>query len=105
MIKELKALFQEMIDRMFRRSSQRLYDQILELEQQLDEFKKEVDELRKPDIEINLIDDSEINSSPKSVRINAFVWEDWQQFCEHNNDYSKKQLISMALKEFMEKHQ
>ena len=38
MIKELKALFQEMIDRMFRRSSQRLYDQILELEQQLDEF-------------------------------------------------------------------
>ena len=98
-------MFKEMINKMFRRSSQRLYDQILELEQQLEMFKAELEELRKPDIEINLLDDSEISSGPKSVRVNYFVWEDWQHFCEYNNNYSKKQLISMALKEFMEKHQ
>ena len=98
-------MFKKIINRLFRKSSQRLYDQILELEQQIEIFKAELDELRKPDILIDLKDDSEMNSSPKSVRVNCFVWEDWQRFCEFNDRYSKKQLISMALKEFMEKHQ
>lgn len=98
-------MFKNIIDRLFRKSSQRLYDQILELEQQIEVFKAELDELRRPEILIDLEDDSEMNSSPKSVRVNYFVWEDWQRFCELNDGYSKKQLISMALKEFMEKHQ
>ena len=98
-------MFKNIIDRLFRKSSQRLYDQILELEQQIEVFKAELDELRRPEIFIDLEDDSEMSSSPKSVRVNYFVWEDWQRFCELNDEHSKKQLISMALKEFMEKHQ
>jgi hypothetical protein len=88
-----------------RKFAKSLLQQIDELEVELKETKEQLHELSKPDININLFDDSDINPSPKSVRVNAFVWEDWKQFCEYNNEYSKKQLISMALKEFMEKHQ
>lgn len=87
-----------------RKFAKQLLQQIDGLEKELQDTKKQLREISKPDIEINLFDDSELNVSPKSVRINAFVWEDWKQFCEYNNEYSKKQLISMALKEFMEKH-
>jgi hypothetical protein len=88
-----------------RKFAKSLLQQIDELEVELKETKEQLHELSRPDININLFDDSDINPSPKSVRVNAFVWEDWKQFCEYNNEYSKKQLISMALKEFMEKHQ
>ena len=54
-------------------------------------------------ISINLIDDKHLNPKPKSIRINEFVYKDWQQFCE-NKHYSKQDLISMALKEYMEKY-
>ena len=54
-------------------------------------------------ISINLIDDKHLNPKPKSIRINEFVYQDWQQFCE-NKHYSKQDLISMALKEYMEKY-
>lgn len=99
-----KKALKESYDKMFRRSTQRLYDEIVELEQVIDKYKEELEELKKPDIHIDLVDDSEHNATPKSVRINYFVWEDWQKFCEQNDDYSKKQLLSMALKEFMDKH-
>jgi hypothetical protein len=88
-----------------RKFAKSLLQQIDELEVELKEAREQLHELSRPDININLFDDSDINPSPKSVRVNAFVWEDWKQFCEYNNEYSKKQLISMALKEFMEKHQ
>jgi hypothetical protein len=88
-----------------RKFAKQLLQQIDGLEKELQDTKKQLREISKPDIEIDLFDDSELNVSPKSVRINAFVWEDWKQFCEYNNEYSKKQLISMALKEFMAKHQ
>ncbi len=91
--------------KIFYKATQELYEQITLLEKQLDKLKEELEELKKPDIVVDLIDDSDISSTPKSVRINYYVWEDWQQFCEYNEDYSKKQLVSMALKEFMEKHQ
>ena len=87
-----------------RKFAKKLLQQIDGLEKELQDTKEQLREISKPDIEIDLFDDSELNVSPKSVRINAFVWEDWKQFCEYNNEYSKKQLISMALKEFMEKH-
>ncbi len=88
-----------------RKLTKSLLQQIDELEMELKETKAQLQEACKPEIYIDLFDDSDINPSPKSVRVNAFVWEDWQQFCEYNSDYSKKQLVSMALKEFMEKHQ
>lgn len=54
-------------------------------------------------IVINLVDDKHLNPKPKSIRINEFVYQDWQKFCETKH-YSKQDLISMALKEYMEKY-
>lgn len=94
--------FIEFLQRRFAKS---LLSKIDELEHELQGTKERLEEVCRPDINIDLFDDSDINQSPKSVRINAFVWEDWKQFCEYNSEFSKKQLISMALKEFMDKHQ
>lgn len=90
--------------RFFRKTTDRLLEQIDCLEKQLAEVKNELEELQRPDIEINLEDDSEFPCKPKSVRVNYYVWRDWQEFCDKNVDYAKKQLMSMALKEFMDKH-
>ena len=56
-------------------------------------------------ITIDLIDDKHIkeNDNPKSIRVNYFVWEEWIKFTE-GTKFSKKELISMALKEYMEKY-
>lgn len=55
-------------------------------------------------IVINLVDDKHLSPKPKSIRINEFVYRDWQIFCENNKYYSKQDLISMALKEYMKNH-
>lgn len=53
---------------------------------------------------IDLIDDRHIdNGKPKSVRVNEFVWEEWKVFTKEIH-YSGKELVSMALKEYMEKY-
>lgn len=56
-------------------------------------------------IVIDLIDDKNIdNGKPKSVRINCHVWNDWKEFTK-DKTHSSKDLISMALKEYIEKYQ
>lgn len=55
-------------------------------------------------IMINLVDDKHLNPKPKSIRINEFVYREWQEFCNDNKYYSKQDLISMALKEYIEKY-
>ena len=91
-------------DFIFRRTTKMLRKQIIELEEELSKIKAKLEELENKDIIVDLKDDSEINASPKSVRVNYYIWNDWKAFCEANEEYSKKQLISLALKEFMEKH-
>ena len=54
-------------------------------------------------IVINLVDDKHLNPKPKSIRVNEFVYQDWKKFCDTKH-YSKQDLISMALKEYMEKY-
>lgn len=54
-------------------------------------------------ITIDLVDDKHLNPKPKSIRINEFVYRDWQKFCDKQH-FSKMDLISMALKEYMEKY-
>lgn len=54
-------------------------------------------------ITIDLIDDKHLKPKPKSIRINEFVYQDWQKFCDKQH-YSKMDLISMALKEYMERY-
>lgn len=54
-------------------------------------------------ITISLIDDKHLSPKPKSIRINEFIYREWQDFCDKQY-YSKMDLISMALKEYMEKY-
>lgn len=54
-------------------------------------------------ITIDLVDDKHLNPKPKSIRINEFIYRDWQKFCDKQH-YSKMDLISMALKEYIEKY-
>ncbi len=89
---------------LYNRITKALQEQVDLLERQVEEFKQELEELKNPVIEIRLLDDTDQNNSPKSVRINFFVWKEWQDFCETHEDFSKKELVSMALKEYMEKH-
>lgn len=56
------------------------------------------------DIIIELIDDRHLNPKPRSFRVNCFVLNDWDQFCNENRYYQKMDLVSMALKEYMERH-
>lgn len=95
----------EFFNYVFGRTARLLRKQIAALEKELAEFKEKLEELENKAIVVALQDDSDMNVGPKSVRVNFYVWEDWKQFCEDHEEYSKKQLISLALKEFMEKHQ
>ena len=54
-------------------------------------------------ITIDLEDDKHLSQAPKSMRVNKYVYKEWQEFCE-GLPYSKKDLFSMALKEYMEKY-
>ena len=55
-------------------------------------------------IVIDLVDDKHLKPKPKAVRINYFIYDEWQKFCDENKYFSKQDLISMALKEYMEKY-
>lgn len=52
---------------------------------------------------IDLIDDKHLNPKAKAFRVNMFVYKEWQEFCEKQR-YSKQDLLSMAMKEYMEKY-
>ena len=54
-------------------------------------------------ITIDLVDDKHLKPKPKSIRINEFIYQEWQEFCDKQH-YSKMDLISMALKEYMQKY-
>lgn len=57
----------------------------------------------KKQIIIDLIDDKHLNPKAKAFRVNMFVYKKWQEFCEKQR-YSKQDLLSMAMKEYMEKY-
>ena len=96
----MKAIFQWIYDKF----TKALQEHIALLEIQVECLKEEIEKLEDSVIVIDLMDDTDLNASPKSIRINFFVWDEWQDFCDKNDQYSKKQLVSMALKEYMEKH-
>ena len=96
----MKAIFQWIYDKL----TKVLQEHIALLEVQVESLKEEIEKLEDSVIVIDLMDDTDLNASPKSIRINFFVWDEWQEFCDKNDQYSKKQLVSMALKEYMEKH-
>ena len=40
-----------------------------------------------------------------TIRINKVIWERFNKFCENNKVFSKKELLSQALKDFMERYE
>ena len=74
------------------------------IKQLLENYKRNTEANNNTDIVINLVSDKHLDPKPKSIRINEFVWRDWQEFTKELT-YSKSDLISQALKEFMENHQ
>lgn len=52
---------------------------------------------------VDLIDDKHLKPQAKAFRVNMFVYKEWQEFCE-NQRFSKQDLLSMAMKEYMEKY-
>ncbi|MGL6106121.1 hypothetical protein [Romboutsia sp.] len=54
-------------------------------------------------IVVDLIDDKHLKPQAKAFRVNMFVYKEWQEFCE-NKRFSKQDLLSMAMKEYMEKY-
>ena len=71
--------------------------------QLLESYKRNTEANNSSSIIINLDNDKHLDPKPKSIRINEFVWREWQEFTK-NLTFNKSDLISMALKEYMEKH-
>lgn len=82
-----------------------IYENIQDLQEMLMYYKRNKEcNTNNYGIVINLIDDKEIdNGKPISVRVNRHIWKEWQEFTKDIN-YSSKELISMALLEYMQKY-
>lgn len=52
-------------------------------------------------IELPFDDDKQIN---KSFRLNGVIAKQWEEFCKIHKQFTVKDLASMALKEYMDKH-
>lgn len=78
-------------------------DLIKEFFEKIKENKKNIPEGSK-DIVIDLIDDRHLDPKPRSFRVNSFVLKDFDKFCNENRYYQKMDLVSMALKEYIENH-
>lgn len=80
-----------------------MFDTIMEMAKVFENRKESLDG-GDNEIVINLIDDRHIEQKTRSFRVNAFVLSDWDQFTEKNRYHSKKDLLSMAMLEYMERH-
>lgn len=39
-----------------------------------------------------------------SIRVNKVIWEQFKEFCKSNKNYTQKDLVSMAMLEYMQKY-
>lgn len=39
-----------------------------------------------------------------SIRVNKVIWEQFKEFCKNNKNYTQKDLVSMAMLEYMQKY-
>lgn len=75
------------------------YDKILKIIEQYDKkYDKEYDGII---VELPV---ETIKDFRTSIRVNNVVWEQFNEFVNNNKEFTKRDLISMALKEFIEKH-
>ena len=80
-------------------------ENIQELKEMLMYYKRNKEcNINNKGIVIDLIDDKAIDDGkPSSFRVNKHVLNDWKEFTKDIN-YSSKELVSMAFKEYMEKY-
>lgn len=76
------------------------YDKIKSLIEQYDKVMTMCDDSR---LIINL-PITELKDIRQTVRINPIIAEQFEEFCSKHKNFSKKELLSQALKEFMDKH-
>lgn len=77
----------------------RNYDKILKLIQEYDtKYDKEYDAIV---IELPIETKADFRAT---VRVNNVVWEQFSNFANDHKEFTKRDLISMALKEYMENH-
>lgn len=75
------------------------YDKIMAIVQQYDkEYDKQYDGMI---IELPI---ETIKDFRTSIRVNNVIWEQFNQFTEMHKEFTKRDLLSMALKEYMERH-
>lgn len=75
------------------------YDKILKIIQEYDkEYDKEYDGIT---VELPI---ETIKDFRTSIRVNNVVWEQFNEFANKNKEFTKRDLLSMALKEYMEKY-
>lgn len=79
------------------------FDAIMEMAKVFENRKESLD-CGNPEIVIDLLDDLHLEQKIRSFRVNAFVPSDWDQFTEENRYHSKKDLLSMAMKKYIERH-
>lgn len=75
------------------------FDILMEM---IDKYKKN-NEIPKSDIVVQLPHESDKNYKA-SIRIHKEVFEEFKEFCSKNKEFSQKELISMALVEYMNKY-
>ena len=75
------------------------YDKIIDMINRYDEgYDKEYDGII---IELPLEDKSDFRTT---IRVNNIIWEQFNEFAETYKEFTKKDLLSMALKEYMTKY-
>jgi len=75
------------------------YDKILKIIEQYDKkYDKEYDGII---VELPV---ETIKDFRTSIRVNNVVWEQFNEFVDGNKEFTKRDLISMALKEYIENH-
>lgn len=79
------------------------YDKILKIIQEYDEQSDEQSDKNNSNIAIQLPMESKTDFRA-TIRVNNVVWESFSDFVNNHKEFTKRDLISMALKEYMENH-
>lgn len=79
------------------------YDKILKIIQEYDEQSAEQSDKNNSNIVIQLPMESKADFRA-TIRVNNVVWDSFSDFANNHKEFTKRDLISMALKEYMENH-
>ena len=79
------------------------YDKILKIIQEYDEQSDEQSDKNNSNISIQLPMENKTDFRA-TIRVNNVVWENFSDFTNKHKEFTKRDLISMALKEYMENH-